>query len=171
MVAFPWLKKKDKLVLVFDIGSSSVGGALFWTQESGVPRIIKAVRESIPLQESLNIDKFLFSTMKSLESVTNQIHKAGLGVPSSCFCVLSSPWHVSQTRIIKLEKNAPFIFTSKLAGSLIQKELALFEGEYSAKYPDVKSPVRSIEFKNINRSSLVLQHCPIYKIFNIHLNI
>ncbi len=149
MGIFSGNKEKDKLVLVFDIGSSSVGGTLFWTQKSGIPKIIMSFREPIILQKTLEIDKFLPSTLKSLEIVVGKIYKAGLGKPETIFCVLSSPWHVSQTRIIKLEKNAPFVFTSKLAGSLIQKELALFEGEYSAKYQDVKSPVRAIEFKNI----------------------
>ena len=32
--------KKNKLILVFHIGSSNVEGALFWAQDSGVPRII-----------------------------------------------------------------------------------------------------------------------------------
>lgn len=149
MGIFPWNKKENKLVLVFDIGSSSVGGALFLMQESGIPKIITTFRESITLQKSLNIDKFLSSTMKSLEVVVGKIYGARMGRPEEIFCVLSSPWRVSQTRVIKLEKNTPFIFSSKLAESLIQKEITLFEEEYLAKYEDVKSPVRSIEFKNI----------------------
>lgn len=142
-------KKKDELVLVFDIGSASVGGALFLVQESGIPKILKAVREPVVLQDTFNIDKFLPSTVKVLENVANQIYKAGLGAPQSCFCVLSAPWHVSQTRIIKISKNTPFIFTEKIATSLVQKEISLFEEEYLKKYADLGNPVRSIEFKNI----------------------
>ena len=149
MNIFPWLTKKDKLMLVFDVGSSSVGGSLFLTQKSGIPKIVKTVREPISLDENLNIDKFLFSTIKTLDSVAKKIHRSGAGKPEHIFCILSSPWYVSQTRVIKLEKNTPFLFTSKVADSLIQKEIALFEEEYLVKYKDAKSPVRSIEFKNI----------------------
>lgn len=149
MGIFSGNKKKNKLILVFDIGSSSVGGALFLTQESGIPKMIMVLRESIILQKTLDIDKFLSSTAKTLEIVVSKIYKVGLGKPDAIFCVLSSPWHVSQTRVIRLEKNAPFIFTSKLADSLIQKEIALFEEEYLDKYINAQSPVRSIEFKNI----------------------
>ncbi len=142
-------KEKGKLVLVFDVGSSSVGGALFWAQESGIPKIVFAIREPIILQKTLDIDKFLSSTMKSLEVVVGKIYKAGMGKPEAIFCVLSSPWHVSQTRVIQLEKNTPFVFTAKLADSLIQKEITLFKEEYLAKYADIQSPVKLIEFKNI----------------------
>ena len=142
-------KEKSKLVLVFDIGSSSVGGTLFYMEKSRIPKIIMSLREPIILQKTLNIDKFLSSTAKSLDIVVNKIYKAGIGKPEAIFCVLSSPWHVSQIRVIRLEKNTPFIFTTKLADDLIQKEIALFKEEYLAKYLHTESPVRLIEFKNI----------------------
>ncbi len=142
-------KEKGKLALVFDIGSSSVGGALFWVQKSGIPKIIFSIREPITLEENIEVDRFLSLTIKSLEIVASKTHLAGLGAPKAIFCVLSSPWYVSQTRVIRLEKNTPFIFTSKLADGLIQKELALFEEEHLAKYLQADSSVRSIEFKNI----------------------
>lgn len=142
-------KNKQKLVLVLHIGSSSVAGALFRAQASGIPEIIFSVRETITLQKTLNVDKFLSSTIKALEIIVGKIYKGGFGKPDEIFCVLASPWHVSETRIIKLEKNIPFTFTSKLAESLIQKEISIFEEEYLAKYADGKSPVKSIELKNI----------------------
>jgi len=142
-------KEKEKLILVFDIGSSSVGGALFWTQKSGVPKMVFSIREPLALEENITADRFLYLTIKSLEVVASRVHGAGIGVPEMIFCVLSSPWHVSQARVIRLEKNAPFIFTPKLAVDLIKKEISIFEEEYLEKYPDIKSSVRSIEFKNI----------------------
>lgn len=142
-------KYKNKLMLVFDVGSSSVGGAFFWTQESGVPRIIFSTREPIVLEESIQADQLLSSTIKSLEIIVGRVSRAGLGAPKITFCVLSSSWYVSQTRIIRLEKNMPFVFTSKLADDLIKKEMSLFEEEHLAKYQNTKSVVRSIEFKNI----------------------
>ena len=51
--------EKTELVLVFDIGSSSVGGALFETNPNGVPRIIFSIREPIVLLEQIDFDQFL----------------------------------------------------------------------------------------------------------------
>jgi hypothetical protein len=149
MSIFTGNKKKDELILVFNIRSSSVGGALFWAQSSGIPKIIFSVREPIPTEEKIDIDRFLSLTIQSLEIVANKIYTAGMGVPKQIFCVLSSPWYVSQTRIINLKKNTPFIFTSKLADSLVQKEINLFEAERSAKSVNVGGSVRTIELKNI----------------------
>jgi hypothetical protein len=149
MGIFTGSKKQDELVLVFNIGSSAVSGALFYTQKSGIPKIIFSTHELIPVEEVVDIDRFLSLTMLSLEIVVNKIFKRGLGAPAKIFCVLSSPWHASQTRIIRLEKNIPFAFTAKLAEELVQKEISLFEQEHFAEDLNGKNKIRSIEFKNI----------------------
>lgn len=149
MGIFSKSKNKEELMLVFDIGSSSVGGALFYTQKSGAPKIIYSIREPIALENEINFDRFLSLTIKSLEVVVNKICMMKLGAPKKIFCVLSSPWYASQTRIIKLKKNTPFIFTQKLADSLIQKEISLFEEEHLSKYVHAQDKIRSIELKNM----------------------
>ncbi len=136
-------------MLVFNIGSSSVGGALFLAQKSGIPKIIFSTREPIPIEEQVEIDRFLSLTTQSLEVVAKKILAAGMGAPKRIFCVLSSPLYVSQTRIISYKKNTPFVFTTKLADALIQKEIKIFQEEHLAKYSTVGGEVRSIELKNI----------------------
>lgn len=142
-------KEKNKLILVFNIGSSAVGGAFFEAQNSGIPKIIFSVKEPIKIEEKIETDRFLSSTLKSLEIVVKKIYKAGLGAPSQVFCVLPSPLYVSQTRIINFKKNTPFVFTEKLADELIKKEIKLFEEEYVSKYRQTDNEVRVIELKNI----------------------
>ena len=82
-------KKKEELTLVFDIGSSSVGGALFYVQKSGIPKIIFSIREPIVFEEEINFDRLLSSTMKTLGIVANKISTVGLGAPKKIFCVQS----------------------------------------------------------------------------------
>ncbi len=142
-------KDKDELILVLSLGSSYVGGALFWARSSGIPKIIFSVREPIPLQEKIDSNILLSFTIKSLDTVLNKIYMAKLGAPKRIFCVLSSPWLVSQTRIINIKKNTPFVFNSKLADELTQKEIKVFEEENLKKYSDTSNAVRAIELKNI----------------------
>lgn len=142
-------KKKDKLVLVFDIKSSYVGAALFLARESGIPKIIFSTRESISIEKDIEANRFLALTLKSLEIVVNRIFTAGIGAPEQIFCVLSSLLYVSQTRIVELKKNTPFVFTSKLADSLIKKEISLFEEEHLEKHLNSETPLKLIELKNI----------------------
>lgn len=141
-------EKKLKLVAVFDLSSSSVGGALFSIRENGGPNIVYTTREPLPLAKDVSFENFLSGTMLVLDKVANKISTKGLGVPEKLFCVLSSPWYSSQVRIISLKKNVPFVFNLKLANELIKKESLLFEEEYVRSVPN-ESKVRPIELKNM----------------------
>jgi cell division ATPase FtsA len=141
-------KVSNDLALVFDIGSSSVGGAFFVMEKNGAPKILFSVREQIPIEEELTPDKLFHATIAALKIVASTICMKGLGNPSKIHCVLSSPWYASQTRVIRLEKDTPFIFTEKLADSLIQKEIVVYEEEYVSK--EHKDKIRAIELKNMS---------------------
>jgi hypothetical protein len=142
-------KEKDELVLIFDIGSSVVGGGLFLMQQSGIPKIIFTAREKINISEVADVDKFLSATLQSLKVVTEKVHSAGLGAPDKTFCILSSPWHTSQTRFINLEKNTDFIFTPQLADDLVKNEISLFEAERGPAFGITGNREKTIELKNI----------------------
>ncbi|MEK7071530.1 MAG: hypothetical protein AAB943_01175 [Patescibacteria group bacterium] len=149
MGIFSGSKEKGELVALFDIGSSSVGGALFYLRRSKIPKIIFSWREPITLEKQFNFDKFLSSTIQAFDNVAGKVCQAGLGAPKKFFCVLSSPWYASQTRAIRLEKNTTFVFTAKMADSLIEREIGLFKDEHFDKYENVGSKVLPIELKNM----------------------
>jgi hypothetical protein len=142
-------KEKEELALFFDIGSASIGGSLFLIQKSNAPKIIYSVREPITLEKEISFDRFFSLTLKSLETVANKICLTGLGAPKKVFCVLASPWYASQTRTIIFKKNTPFIFNQKLADTLLQKDIKLFEEESSKKYIDSKNRILPIELKTM----------------------
>jgi cell division ATPase FtsA len=147
MGIFSKIEKREEMVVVFDVGSFSVGAAVFYIRKNGSPEIIYSIREPVVFENEINFDKFLSSTIKSLEVVVNKICMMHFGSPDKIFCVLSSPWYASQTRVVNLEKNTPFVFNSKLADSLIEKEVILFKEEHSIK--DTESHIVPIELKNM----------------------
>ncbi len=149
MTLFSKPKNERELALVFDVGSSSVGGAVFEMHKGGIPKIIMSIREPILIEKKVDTDRFLLLTMKSLDIVAGKICKMGIGKPSRIFCVLSSPWYASQTRVIKLEKNVPFLFNEKLADSLIEKEISLFREEHLEEFSNTENKIRTIELKNM----------------------
>lgn len=143
-------KKKDELVLVFDIGSSSVGGAFFMMKENGSPEIIYSFRESIIVLEELEINSFLTNTLKALKIVVAQMCLKGIGKPEKIFCVLSLPWFHPETRIIKYSKDESFVFNHKLVNSLIEKEVESVVKSYNQ---DVKNQtIIPIEMKTMGVS-------------------
>ncbi len=143
-------KETEILTLVFDIGSSSIGGSLFVKTTSGAPKIVYSLREKIRIDTTLDHSVFLVQAMKTLREVAGKICISGFGKPTEVYCVLSSPWFASQTRFIQLEKNVPFVFTEKLAEGLIEKEMKLFQEEHEKKYGENMHKIRALELKTMS---------------------
>ncbi|MEK7569672.1 MAG: hypothetical protein AAB500_02190 [Patescibacteria group bacterium] len=140
---------KKTLAAVFDIGSSSVGGALVALSKGKAPEILFAAREPILVLPELDPDQFLSLTLKSLEAVAAAVAASKAGAPEKIFAVLGSPWYSSQTRMIRMEKNSEFAFSAKLADELVAKELTQFREEHELKYLADEEKVVPIELKNM----------------------
>lgn len=122
--------------MIIDIGSASIGGMLS-NVGKGKAETIFSVREKIAREEEVNLERFFSNTLKSIDSVLDKIFKEKLPAPKKIFCILSSPWHVSEFRSIKLVKNTPFSFTHKMANELLRKEADLFQEERFSEYGDL----------------------------------
>lgn len=120
-------KNGQHFVIVFDIGSGSIGGSFVSIDEGRTPEIIFATRRDIPFQEKLNFPRFLELMIKTLEEMFTTMQKSGGGVTiTQAFCVLASPWYASQTRLVHYNQPEPFVVTEKGLHKLIQKEIDLF---------------------------------------------
>lgn len=120
-------KNGQYFVIIFDIGSSSIGGSFVSVDAGKTPEIIFATRRDIPFQEKLNFPRFLELMVKTLEEMFVTMQKSGGGVKiTRVFCVLASPWYASQTRLVRYNQPEPFVVTEKGLNKLIQKEIDLF---------------------------------------------
>jgi len=127
----PLFRKKPKtgqhFIIVFDIGSASIGGAFVSVDPTRLPEIIFTTRRDIPFQEKLNFQRFLDSMIKTLEEMFVMMQKAGSGVTvDQAFCVLASPWYASQTRLVHYTQPTPFVVSVGGLQKLIQKEIDVF---------------------------------------------
>ena len=113
-------KKKERKVAIFDIGSGSVGAALALIPTDGqaIPTILKSFRTEITEKESLDFETFLNDMLKALDSSIQKLYAAKLGSFDEIVCVLTSPWYLSETRVIKMEKEHSFIFDKKFLKSM-----------------------------------------------------
>ena len=154
------INKNSGFALIYDIGNASVGGALVMFSEENNPKIIYATRSDISNQTEPTSGKLIYSIAKSLEIVSRDIEKNGLShlkftsfgnaTPKKAFCVLSSPWHISQTRTILMKKDKSFAITKKLIDELVAEEINNFK-----KSPLVKE--RASSDKNVLIESKVTQ--------------
>lgn len=113
-------------VAVFDVSSSSVGGAhALVTPETDVPATLLAqARLDALLMEELDINRLVTSTVDHIEGVAGKLRAADLHTPKHIQLVLAAPWYVSQTRTIIYKQDDQFTCTKKFFHDLVDTEIA-----------------------------------------------
>ena len=149
-------KQEEQLIAMFGIGSGSVGGALvkFTQDRKGEwhPHIIEQARTPISFQREVDFDTFFKDMITALTATAQKIYDAKKGAPSRIFCTLASPWYVSETRLIHLEKQAPFTFTQKMMDEMISTELKNINEKYQKRYGNLNVAPRLIESKILHNT-------------------
>lgn len=119
--------KKIIPVAVFDISSSSIGGAHVLVpkhfEKNDKVSILASSRNISEPKEDINIERFVNDSIENLEKTISTIKKADNHSPEHIQVLLASPWFVSQTRTISYNKTTDFVCTEKLINSLIDKEV------------------------------------------------
>ncbi len=124
------MSSKATAIAVFDISSSSVGGAHALIErdphDENKTAVTLLVQERCDsgLEEEINIERFIEDTAKALEVVISHVRTADVHHPSYIQVVLSSPWYNAYTRTIAHKKETSFTCTQRLVDSLIEKEVA-----------------------------------------------
>ncbi len=146
-MGFLFGNKKEKLIAIFDIGSGSVVGAIVKIPNDGIgiPVIIKSIDTEIKFQENFDFNLFINDMVTALHATASSLYNKKVGAPDEIYCVLASPWYLSETRTIKLSRDKQFVFNKKLANELIQKEVANLATVYGDKYNTDESAPEMIE--------------------------
>ncbi len=147
IMGFLFSKKKEKIIAIFDIGSGSVGGALVRipSDNKNLPVIIKSNRTDIVNRKEVDFNLFLDDMILALGFTSQNLYQSMLGSPDEIFCVLASPWYLSETRMIKMSKETSFVFTKKIVNNLLEKEIEKLNKDFKEKYSEVESSSEVIE--------------------------
>lgn len=127
---FPFSSKKESgCVLVFDIASGSVGGAIVLTSKTHIPTVLYSFRSEMPFQEEARGARLLSLMLRSLSEVILAIthegfSSAGFGanrpVIKEVIVSLSAPFVVSRTSFLKLRNKEPSLITSDVFFALLR---------------------------------------------------
>jgi len=135
-------KQDESLMLLVDIGSASVGGALVRIEKGSVPHVLATVRENISFQDALSPARFLIAMNRALDKVLKamQTKSEPVGLPSHIFCTLSSPWFILKSRHLRVERQEEFEVTERVLDEFINEDMALLKEELKETLPpkDVK---------------------------------
>jgi hypothetical protein len=122
-------KTLPDIVAVFDIGNGVVSGALVEMIPRQKPVILTAFSEEINVTPKSAFGEFFGETNKAIEKVGALLLNTKIGAPVKTYCFLSTPWYAGQTRVVKMSKSVPFVFTKKIWHDLSKKEVARFVEE------------------------------------------
>jgi cell division ATPase FtsA len=140
--------QKPKIAVTFDIGSSSVGAAVFLLHPNQKPRMIYSERQDMVFQQELEYTRLVSSMVEKLTDISQKALNA-YGAPvgeKSIYCFLASPWYASQTRISKKTFKTPIKISKKLLQEMYKKEADAFRETEIGKIGD---DVEIFEIENI----------------------
>lgn len=143
-------KKESECLLVFDIGSGSVGGAIVISSRNHIPTILYSFRSEILFQEEATGRRLASLMLRSLSQVVLALSREGFEIAGfgakrprikKILVSLSAPWVVPMTSFLQLKNKEPTFVTEKLFSALL---------EHSANEPDSskgRSPKGSVEIE------------------------
>lgn len=122
-------RKKQKVIAVLELASDSVGGMLIRQNKEDNPEVISDIRMPVNFLLDVNFDAFWRCTRDALKKVIEKMLKDYPSGPDACLCVFLSPWFISQTKIINVQKKEPFKITRSFFEKLLESEEENFKGK------------------------------------------
>ena len=122
----------NEFVVILEIGSASVAGALAVLHKDESPQLIYTTRSEFPVEKNFDSGQFTTKLKSSLDSVLSDLVNLGMNqaklaklnkIPRQAFCFLGAPWYTSHNRTVKISRGQPFIVTKKFMDEVIQNEV------------------------------------------------
>lgn len=132
-------KQKERVVVLFDIGSASIAVGLLLLAPEKKPTLLYHTRRSMEFQKRLNFDRFFGSMKKTLSEVGNDLVKNGLPhlhmdkkeslKLDAVLCTYASPWYLSTTKVITVHEREPVTLTREFVQNILDREEKSLEGK------------------------------------------
>ena len=127
MSFFSLCKKEPSLSFIFDIRDTSITVAVAKFYFDNKPEIISCQNYKINFSKPINYDKYISVLLKTMEdsviSVTRDLIKIGNKEKiSNYYMFFGSPWCISQSKVVRIEKDRPFFVDEKLLRQILGKE-------------------------------------------------
>ncbi|MEK7121013.1 MAG: hypothetical protein AAB840_02880 [Patescibacteria group bacterium] len=150
-------KNRSSIAYIFDISSASIGGAIVKFDGGASPRIIYSKRVELEAPPTVDFKRLSLETFNALKKLALDIGKEGYShltftgdktLPKYAHCFLSSPYSLSETKILRIEK-PNMVFTKTIEEGLTEKEMTLFKENISSKYPAIQNGTETLVDKKV----------------------
>ena len=165
-------KRASRATLILDIGSKSVGGAIYQKTDTGGAKLLYTGREQIAFQKELKGERLLAVALNSLSTLLVHIEKYGIEhLVEKVVLVVSSPWHASETKTLSLKLPKPTVITKAMVDELLSEEEKLFEEKKKSENQEVSYEVfeRKIIEMRLNGYPTATPYGKIAERLDIHL--
>ncbi len=139
-------KSETEITLLFDISSRSIGAALVELSHKDKPKFLYTVRSPLSFKKAPKASELESTTLSELKKLNQTIEKEVLPKLISAnqkikeiSLSFSAPWYVSQTKVLKLEKQEPFLFTPAILAEMLTHE-KVATAETIASGVEIKDP-------------------------------
>ncbi len=125
--------KKESLIAVFNVSSSSVAGALFFHRPDKIPEILTTVRFAADFSSEISFQpsqKSLYQIFEKTAAALKKRMPEARKKLDSAIIVFSSPYCVSQTKIVRFQKEKPFQITKDFLDEIVKGEQELFKNKW-----------------------------------------
>ncbi len=151
---WPFSRLQHELtVAVFDIGSSTVGGILFQHHPNKLPEVLTSARFSTDFLPDLDFQKIQRSLHKTFERTIAALKRRmpkNWRRPDATIIIFSSPYYISQNKVIRFSKPKPFEITEKILEEIVVDEIAIFKKKWEAEHQPVEILEREEMKINLN---------------------
>ncbi len=133
--------QRELTVAVFDIGSSSVGGILFQHHPKKLPEVLTSVRFPTDFLPDLDFQKIQRSLHKTFERTIAGLKRRmpkNWKRPDATIIIFSSPYYISQNKVIRFSKPKPFEITEKILEEIVADEITAFKKKWEAEHQPVE---------------------------------
>jgi hypothetical protein len=154
----------EKVVILVDIGNGSTTGSIVVFSNNEKPRFIYTVKKFFLISEKVEGDKLEVEMLSLLEQMLQNLTKKGLehrywnGKRKKFDRILvsfSSPWFISKTKSLHLEKDKEFVITKEFLDDVMKQEVSLLKAELNKDSAEVFEVIeRSIVHSKINGYTL-----------------
>jgi hypothetical protein len=131
-MSFFFFKNKPSLSFVFDIRDTSVSLAAVRFEKNKKPEIIVCQNFELKYQDSKDHKKYLFSMLKTLDRAIISVKRSLIKIGNKenigkYYFFIGSPWSISQSKTIKINRNKPFEINNLILQKIIVGEELIIE--------------------------------------------
>lgn len=140
--------KHEELVAIIDVGSAQVSAALVtfsYTKGHATSRVVKSTKVHTEIPGELDFERFNAETVKAIKRCLSDLLYGQNGSPHRFVCFLSSPFTISQTKIINYDQEDKFTFTEKMLGNITQREANAFRSKYDGNLEIIDNRIMQIK--------------------------